>query len=581
MNKYIKIFVASYFALALSSCNFLDPQELSLIDEEDIYRNINYVNQSVVSAYSYLPDGFASVENSLLACTTDEAESVKPESVIQKYNSGNWNKYSNPEQRWVTCYNGIRQCCEVLEGIEGDIWQQLEFDDPVEYASRTELMKRYCNEMRFLRAYYYFELIKRYGGVPIITRKLDPNSAEDLYILQHTKRNSFEECVNYILSECDVVASDEGLPLEYTDSNLGRPTRGVALALKSRVALLAASDLYNQESNTNELIGYVGGSQSERYLRAAQAAQAVIDLGLYSLNASYQSLFTMDASLNSAEVIWSRRLPASKSMESINYPISYDIGGTETCPSQNLVDAYEMTDGSVFDWNNPAHAQNPYENRDPRLKMSIITNNEQWGERNVEIWEGGLDGLPIQYATRTGYYLKKFLREGMNLNSQNVTRQWLFFRYAEILLNYAEAANEYGGAGFMVDGALSPLTPEDAINLIRGRSDVAMPDVASTISARGEVLDKSTMRALIKNERRVELVFEDFRWMDARRWFEGDAIIGATIRGVRIQMQSNDTFEYTPFEVEDREFNVRDYFYPIDESEVVRSNGEMIQNPGW
>ena len=581
MKKYIKTAFAIIISAGLAGCEYLDPRELSQVDEEDIYQNMSYITQSVTNAYSYLPSGYNSIGNSLLASATDEAEAVRNDVTIQRFNTGNWSKYSNPDDKWNTYYNGIRQCCEVRDGIAGDVWEYLQYSNPDEYETRTKLMEQYRNEVRFLKAYYHYELLKRFGGIPIIDKKLDPNNADDLYELQHTERNSFEECVNFIVQECDAVAPN--LSTSYEDADLGRVTRGAALALKSRVLLLAASDLYNQSGNTNPLIGYTSSSQSERWLKAAEAAQEVIDLGLYDLHTSYQELFILaTAKKDVKEVIWERRLPATKTMETNNYPIGYDIGQTETCPTQNLVNAYEMADGTLFSWSNPAHIADPYSNRDPRLKMSILTNNDQWAGRPVEIWEGGQDGEPREYATKTGYYLKKFLNNNMDKNTQSVTRQWLYFRYAEILLNYAEAANQYGGPDFTVSGATSPTTPVEAINKLRNRTGVKMPDVATTFANRGATMNKESLMDLIYNERRVELAFEDFRWTDARRWLKGTEMLGATVGGVKVKKQIDDSFTYTPFELEKRTFSTGFmYFYPIPQTEVAKSNGKMIQNPNW
>lgn len=581
MKTYIKTALVAILTLGVAGCDYLEPRVLSQVDEEAIYKNMSYITQNVTNAYSYLPSGFNSIGNSLLASATDEAEAVRNDVTIQKFNTGSWSKYSNPDDQWSTYYNGIRQCCEVRDGISGDIWEYLKYSNPAEYESRTKLMNQYLNEVRFLKAYYHYELLSRFAGIPIIDKKLDPNNPDDLYELQHTARNTFEECVDFIVGECDAVAPN--LPTSYGDTDLGRVTRGAALALKSRVLLLAASDLYNQSGNTNAAVGYTSGAQSDRWLRAAKAAQEVIDLGLYSLHISYQELFLLaTAKKDVKEVIWERRLPATRNMENNNYPIGYDIGQTETCPSQNLVDAYEMKDGTPFSWSNPAHQADPYTNRDPRLKMSILTNNEQWAGRKVEIWEGGQDGLPREYATKTGYYLKKFLNDNMNKNSQSVTRQWLYFRYAEVLLNYAEAANQYGGPDFKVDGASKPITPVEAINLIRKRTGVAMPDVATTFANRSLAVNKANLTDLILNERRVELAFEDFRWTDARRWLKGSEILGATLKGVKIQKTGDNEFAYSVFDVEQRVFNAQSmYLYPIPQTEVAKSNGKMLQNPNW
>lgn len=582
MNTFAKKALPVLGLLAFAACDYLEPRELTQVDEMTVYQNIAYITQCFNNAYSYLPSGYNSVGGSLLACATDEAEAVKNEESVQNFNIGNWNKYSTLDDRWAACYNGIRQCCEVRDGIAGTSWEEYRYANPEDYENRMALMAAYTREVRFLKAYYHFELLRRYGGIPIVDRKLDIDDPEDRYLLTHLKRNTFEECVRFIVGECDAVASE--LPDSYGDTERGRVTRGAALALKSRVLLFAASDLYNRPGNTDPCIGYTSGDRRERWLAAAEAAQEVIDLGLYSLHDSYEKLFTLSAAdKNNTEVIWERRLPVTKTMEQENYPIGYE-GDTGTCPTQNLVDAYEMTDGTRFDWSNPAHRAAPYEGRDPRLKMSVLVNGETWAGRAVECWEGGLDGLPRRNATKTGYYLRKFLHDNTDLNNSSAkySRQWIYFRYAEILLNYAEAACACGGPEFTVADASQPLTPVEAVDLVRGRKGVGMPGAAETFAARGEALTKESLLELIRNERRVEFAFEDVRWFDARRLMQGPEVLGAAIRGVRVTRNADETFSYEPFELEQRVFEPDHmYFYPIPQTEVAKSNGCLQQNPNW
>lgn len=583
MKRYHKIFCTAALCITISGCDYLDSSELSMVGEEDVWKNMTYITQEYVNTYSYLPSGYALVGNSLIACATDEAEAVLNEEAVQNYNMGNWSKYSNPDDRWSTFYNGIRQCCVLRDGIKKTNWEIYKYSDPTVYEQRITSMKEYSSEARFLKAFYYAELVKRFGGVPLIHHVLDLENADDYYYLTHLTRNTFEECVNFIADECDVVK--DSLLIVHPNASKGKANIGAALSLKSRILLLAASDLYNQSGNNNPYIGYTDvteGKRAERWLAAAQAAQAVIDMNRYSLNPTYQDLFTMQSNNTSCpENIWERRLPASNVIEVNNYPIGYDKGKTGTCPTQNLVDDYEMIDGSRFDWDNPEHAANPYDNRDPRLKATILVNNEMWAGRPVETWEGGLDGLPRKNASKTGYYLKKFLVDGLNIKDNlRQTRLWIYFRYAEILLNYAEAANRYGGPNYTVAGAQHPMTPVEAVNLIRER--VGMPDVAATFANRGIALTRENLADLIDNERRIELAFEDFRWWDARRQMKGEEAFGGEIRGVAVSNNNDGTFSYTVKHIENRSFDAsKMYFYPIPQSEISKSNDCLQQNPNW
>ena len=555
-----------------SSCDYLEPQELSLIEEDDVYKNLTYIQQMWINTYSYLPGKYSAIYWS----GSDESEAVDDQSEIHKYNLGNWNKYSNPDDKWSHYYTGIRQCCEIMETLPDLSWDLYKDSDPLEYQYRMALMKEYVTEARFLKAFYYFELVKRYGGVPLVNNRLYLDKESDLYFLSHVSRDTFKKCIDYIVSECDSVAPD--LPLSYESAWHGRATRGAALALKSRALLYAASDLYNQPGNTNEYIGYTDGDRAERWLAAAEAAGDVINMS-YSLHTSYQNLFIINAGAESSEMIWERRASNTNDIEKENYPIGYELGRTGTCPSQNLVDAYEMADGTLFDWSKPDMAETPYGKRDLRLTLTILTNNELWCGRAIEAWEGGLDGKPRRHASKTGYYLKKHLNNNFDLNIGNSSsRQWILFRYAEILLNYAEAAAHCGGPDYKVAGG--KYTAKEAIDLIRTR--VVMPKTDATFAKRGVSLDNESFLALVYNERRVELAFEGHRWWDARRWMIGDEVFGATIKGVKVEKLGANKYIYTPMVVEKRTFDAsKMYFYPVPQSEIAKSNGNMIQNPNW
>jgi hypothetical protein len=441
------------------------------------------------------------------------------------------------------------------------------------YLTRKNDLKQWKYENRFLRAFFYFELVKRYGGVPIIKNVVGLN--DDFSI---NKRNTLAECIQFITDECDSAASV--LPLQQADANLGRATKGAALALKSRVLLYAASDLFNMPSTgyaNPELISMPAGDRVARWQKAADAASAVINLAGtgYSLATDYRNIFL---TFNSPEIIFTRRNSASNTFEAASFPIGFDEGKSGTTPSQNLVDAYEVkvnaTTAVPFDWNNPAHAANPYSpagtlGRDPRLNASIITNNSQFKggkptSRAVECWTGGKDGKGVPLATRTGYYLKKYVDETLDL-LQNKTRvhSWIYIRYAEMLLNYAEALNEAQGPVIAV---------YNSVNAVRARTGVAMPPLPAGLS-------QSQMRDAIRHERNIEFAFEDMRPWDVRRWKLGETLFNAPLRGVEIT-NSAGLFTYRPINVENRVFDSKMYFYPIPQSELNIMQG-WVQNPGW
>lgn len=571
-NLYKFVLIAPFVAL-ISACNFLEPEALSLTTGEDVFSNNSNVKSLRNNMFTFLPDGYANIGSSWLASATDDAEEVGETENIQNFNTGNWNMYSNPDNVWSKNYQGIRKTWDFLQGTDTITWIEYKINDPVTYATRMQQLKFWRAEAKFLQAFFYFELIKRYGGVPIVDHKMDIK--EDYDYMTSASRDSFARCVNYITALCDTAA--KYLPVKQTEvanTDWGVPTRGAALALKARTLLYAASDLYNQPGNSNPAIGYTDNRRTERWVKAAVANKAVLNMMSvvpYNFQSTYSALFLLKT-VRSNEVIFERRYPASNTFETLNYPIGYQTGKTGTCPSQNLVDAYEMSDGTSFDWTNPMMAANPYAKRDPRLLQTIIVNNSVWKATNVQLWQGGLNGKPIYHASKTGYYLKKYVDESLNLTTGlNSAKQWIYFRLSEIYLNYAEAMNEAYGPTAADTMKISAL---QAINSVRTRAGVAMPALPVTLT-------QEALRAKIRNERRIELAFEDHRYWDIRRWMIGENSLGAMIRGVNILKDANGVFSYTPFDLEKRVFEQKMYLYPIPQSEIVKGNGNMLQNPGW
>ena len=561
------------FVLFQFSCSYLEPEALSLTTRLDVINNFSNLTRLRNNMFTSMPEGYNAVGNSWRASASDESEDVNETEAVQDFNSGNWSIYSNPDDAWARNYQGIRKTFDFSEATDTITFIEFKIPDPVTYAARISNMKMWRAEAQFLRAFYYFELVKRYGGVPIVNRKISIRTEADY--LTSIKRNSYDECVKHIVSLCD--SSIQGLPLRLSDianADWGRPTVGAALALKARMLTYAASDLFNRPSNNNPLVGYTDNRRIERWRIAAAANKAVLDLmpvAPYSFQSTYPALFQLKT-LRSNEVIFERRYGASNTFETLNYPIGYQNGRSGTCPTQNLVDAHEMRTGIPFDWRNPVHAADPYANRDPRLLMNVIVNNSVWKGTNVQLWEGGANAKPLFRASKTGYYLKKYVDETLNLaTGQTSAKQWIYFRLAENYLNFAEAMNEAFGPNVPDTFRLTAL---QALNAVRTRTGVAMPAVLATVT-------KDEMKERIRNERRVELAFEDHRYWDVRRWMIGDNTLGATIRGVRVTREANGSFRYVPYDLEKRIFLERMYLYPIPQPEIVKTNGNILQNPGW
>lgn len=555
--SYIYISAAISIAFTLSSCNgFLDREEDSFIDKTATFDSYNRTKQYLTYAYTLLPDGLNRFSReAMLASATDDAEFAIESAEIQQFNNGSWNALNNPDDVWNRYYSGISKCCTLLENtnhVNLDI-SRLDPDKQVEYANSLKDIRMWRAEARFLRAYFHFELLKRYGPIPIVTSTLSINGN-----YENTPRPTMKEVVDFIAKECDIAADTlELTPWRNVNDAFGRATKGAALALKSRLLLYAASPLYVDFGDTNEANK---PTDVALWKSAADAAKAVIDLNQYELASSYADLFKND--FQNKEYIFVRRYAANSDFEKSNFPVSFGgKGGTN--PSQNLVDGYEMLDGTPFDWNDPAKAAQPFENRDARLGATILMNMAPFKGKKVATYPEGADASPNPNATKTGYYLRKFLNEDVNIQTGGSSGGHVvpLFRLAEIYLNYAEALNE-----------CDPTNPDIALYLNKVRNRASLPNVSA--------LSQEQMRAVIQHERRVELAFEEHRSWDVRRWKIASSTLGAPLMGVQIERKPLGGYTYMPVKVEQRVFQPKMYWYPIPQSEVLKLK-QWKQNNGW
>ena len=546
MKKVKTILYGAALLLLVNACDsILDREVVLSLTEDDVLTLYNNTQSRAVAIYNYLPSGFRCVDGAMMASASDEAEYTLETSSIQMFNVGSWNAKNNPDGgSWWNNFRGIYLVNHFLansDNLDLEMYR-LNPDDigHEQYQNRLDNIKRWKYEVRFLRAYFYFELIKRYGGVPVITRPVE--------IGDSFPRNTLDSCVNFIVKECDDIAW--GLPVKYTEQeNLGRATRGAVLALKSRVLLYAASDLFNSPEKwasgyaNKDLISVKPIDRKERWKRAADAAKNVIDLtdAGYALSNNYQGVFR---SYTDAEIILARRDGASNDFEKANYPVGYDLGNSGNTPSLNLLDDYEMLDGTAFDWNNKNHAANPYRGRDPRLAFTILSNMTKFNGRPVECWTGGRDGKGVPRATKTGQYLLKYIDPELNLlEGRTSVHTWVLIRLAEVYLNYIEALNEYQPAHSDI---------KIYYNKIRQREGIKMPELP-------DGLDQDAVRQKIRHERRIELAFEDHRLWDARRWMiaadneKGKGVLNIPLRGLEI-LNRGGVPSYTPIEIEKRNF---------------------------
>lgn len=581
MKIFSKILLFSLSLSFIACDNMLEPQLDGSLNEDGIWQNNVRAFGFLNNAYNNLPNGYNRISGAMLDAATDDAVCPDPTSTILNFNDGSWGPYNMVENVWNKNYEGIRKVNTFLEKIDSvpipRTSNSLGSDETI---IRTR--ERMKGEAHFLRAYFYFELVKRYGGVPLTDKVLTPEEAISI------SRSSVDECFQFILDDCDSAAAR--LPRKYGTSpvivgyndakELGRSTSGAALALKSRAILYWASPLFNKSAN------------ADRWKEAADAAKLVLDYTLnpdgtggnmYALNRftstiNMTELFTTSSVLEQyhKEIIFSTRYLDNSSVEQANAPISFGADGM-TNPTQNLVDAFPMKNGkSIDDPTSGYDPKNPYANRDPRLLMTILTNGASFSVNDksgvVETFDGGADGPgAFRNSSRTGYYLNKFILsypvwDGRTVNA---TRTWILFRMAEIYLNYAEARNEAYGPDAEVYASLKEL---------RKRAGFRPTDIQAGLS-------QDEMRKVIQNERRIELAFEEHRFFDVRRWRLYDDPAEkermTSIRGMKIIRNEDGTLQYNPANlVRQYDFSEKMYLYPISASELMK-NKNLSQNPGW
>lgn len=574
-----KIFITGIITfLILSGCKKLDQEVILTLTYDQVTKSYDYVRYLNSGVYTNLMNEFLYIGGAaMMASATDESEHTLETATVQKFNVGAWNAFDNPDDVWSTYFTSIRRANVFLVSADSVNLDLYKYDPtPAQqtvWLTRVAELYRMKYEVRFLRAYFYFELVKRYGGVPLLTTA-GPITGD----YSSVTRNTLAQCIQFISDECDSAAAK--LPLTYGTSDLGRITRGAAWALKSRLLLYKASDLFNSPSAWAtgyahpELIS-VTGDRTVQWQAAANAAKMVIDSAAkcgYSLGTNYGSLFGT-GTYNNSEVIFRRGNSNTNTFELANRPIGYDLGQSGTTPSGNLVDDYEVkvnaTTAVPFDWTNPVHAANPYApvgtlGRDPRLAATVLVNNTTIYGRPIEAWYGGRDGKPTDRATKTGYYLNKYNNSTLNLlTGQTSNHAWIIIRLAEMYLNYAEALNE-----------AQPGHPDIAIyvNKVRQRATVVMPVLPAGLT-------QAQMRDAIRHERKIEFAFEDHRFWDVRRWMLGTTYFNAPLRGVSITKNADGTFTYIAVNVENRVFQPKMYFYPIPQSELNITG--WPQNPLW
>ena len=554
------VYILSAFILA-ASCNVLDFDESSSqYSRDDMYKTYSNIQKMLTNIYGYMPNkDIADVSSALRDCGSDDAEYADPEASVQRFTNGNWSPIQTVDDKW-SLYYGIRSANEFLESIETVDLSMYQYD--TKYQRWLEHLAYYPYEARVLRAYYFFELARRYGDIAMPLTML---TAEEANAIEKTP---FDEVIDFIVSECDACAPN--LPATYVgllDDEIGRVTNGFALAVKAKALLYAASPLHNPSGD------------KAKWKKAAEAAKAIIDLNQYKLDKAEKANNYL-----SQEVIFAIARSESQSFEKYNFPVRFTEGQRTsmagTFPTQNLVDAFETKGGyditlAADGWHTSDPAfdiTKPYENRDPRFARAVLANGMSFKGSSIETFVGGKDysATRSELGTPTGYYLRRYIQESTSFTPEaSVTNkhQWIVYRYAEALLSYAEAVNEYLGSPSATDGTFT-LSALDAINQVRANAD--MPDVEATTQA--------AFRDAVRREWRVEFAFEDHRFWDVRRWKIGQSVMGQ-IDGVEI-VKNGSNLSYSRKMVETRTWSDKMNLYPIPQAETF-NNPNLTQNPGW
>jgi starch-binding outer membrane protein, SusD/RagB family len=610
------IILALVAVLFINSCNddFVNTQPLDQLAETAVWTDGSLAEAFVSNIYAGLGNG--GFDEQMLASLTDETMFTHPGRNITTITESRSNPadpgWINGTLSWNNMYLRIRASNLALSNLENP-----QFTNPT-------LVDRLKGEAKFMRAYYYQQLLRYFGGVPIVDK---PYKLDDTDFL--SARNTYEECVNFIVKDCDEAAA----LLDGKTLVAGRATKAAALALKSRVLLYAASDLHDMPTAKAkssvlsayakpELVGYVSGDRKARWEKARDAAKAVVDLpgfgfqlGLSAPAAQADAVNNYrNASLSQnggeKELILARYFINLKQEGGgrqglFNGPNGYNNWAGNT-PIQLMIDDYEMMDGSKFDWNNPAHAAAPYTNRDPRFYSSILYDGSNWKPRpaavaskdpvnqiqtgTYEVTSGstkvpafGLDtrksSVEDWNGSYTGYYARKFIDPNPAIVDQNTWQQvpWPTLRYTEAIFNYAEALIELG------DDA----TARTWLNKIRFRA--GMPALTESGDA---------LKQRFRNEKRIEMYLEEQRYHDTRRWMIAPTTLGRKANGININGTlkagknvtlykydpTNYDYTYKVFEIdpgkENRAWLDKQYYLPIQRDEMNRNN-KLVQNPGY
>jgi starch-binding outer membrane protein, SusD/RagB family len=573
MKQIIKLFILSSIILTSCKKNVLDVTPQDRIAETAVWADESLIKAYNNELYNAIPHGFFihmyskytdESYNSAPCCGADlfKLNTYNPDNIANAGRLGDfWGTNSGYIYYWEQGYSYIRKINVFLE--------QMAAPGSLEFADK----KRLIAEAKFVRAFIYFNLIERFGGVPIVTKSYGLSDASSVTF----KRNTFDECVAFIQKDIDEALPD--LPAKYasTDANYGRASKDASYALLSRVYLYAASPLFNPTHD------------NAKWQKAAAAAAVFTennDRG-YSLYSNYRNLFNQNSGASQNEYILTRNFTSANNHQAPAHNLGRRYGAyggwwASNGPAQNLVDDYDMINGEpAFTWSgntktiNPASnydPNNPYANRDPRFEASILHDGSVFQGTTLEMWvsstsaQFGFDSWKQSSDNpRSSYWLRKFMPENQPISfSERYTIPWPHFRLAEIYLNYAEAKFELG------DEAKC----REYINKVRAR--VGMPDIPNTVTG-------DALRQRLYNERRIELAFENHRFFDIRRWKIANVIENRPIYGMDVFLNMNTNVKtYSPvLLLQKNPYQEKMNLLPVATAEIQRNKGTLEQTAGW
>lgn len=580
MKRNYHILLILFFAVSFSGCDYMDEIPTERAQPEDVFTIENLYERPATQAYSYLKGGMSRVAGAFLEAATDNATTVVYDSNIHLLAQGYASSSTPVEGCWDNSYKGIHQALYAIENYrEHQLFLQSKTPEEIEQV-KTMLIA----ELTALRAVFELDLLRHYGGYAIIDQVHELGSSE----MKNMKRSSFADCVQHIVNLCDSAAKYLDVEPRGASGGYGYMTKGGALAVKAKTLIYAASPLYNQASNTNPLLGYVGSADvTLKWKNAAKACAEVINLknaggsNRYSLNSDYEKLFVIEPN-NNKEYIVTCNSAKGNALEKRQYPPSKSVlednNGGGSIPSQEFVDAFTKDDGTDFVRTASSGAEQ-YVGRDPRFYSTIVYNGASMGTSVIYTRRdpNNRDGLnnTVRSSTITGYYLRKFLDLNVNFSSSSPATAFHYYpiiRLADVLLMYAEAMTL--GYGIDIDPEGFGLTAKDAVLLVRQRAGFTADKFLYGVTTQTEMMNK------IKQERRIELSFEEHRYFDLRRWMDAETALNKNITGVSIETVSG-VDHYTYFTVDDkRKFHSRMYYHPIPLSEI-KTTPSIEQNPGW